>query len=47
MAGGSLLALLDDITTILDDVATLTKGNEQCRDNQPTTPAKINIQLRS
>jgi predicted DNA repair protein MutK len=25
MAGGSLLALLDDITTILDDVATLTK----------------------
>lgn len=28
-------------------VPTLTKGNEQCRDNQPTTPAKINIQLRS
>lgn len=25
MAGGSLLALLDDITTLLDDVATMTK----------------------
>ena len=25
MAGGSFLALLDDITTVLDDVATMTK----------------------
>ncbi|NDF86951.1 MAG: DUF808 family protein, partial [Gammaproteobacteria bacterium] len=25
MAGGSLLALLDDITTVLDDVAVLSK----------------------
>ena len=25
MAGASLLALLDDITSVLDDVATLTK----------------------
>lgn len=25
MAGGSLLMLLDDISTILDDVATMTK----------------------